>query len=447
MIFQEIIRKKRDGDVLSAEEIAFFVNGLTRRDMCDAQVAAFAMAVFFQGMTVGEMTALTGHMSASGTFSGTLPGAWDLPGPVLDKQSTGGVGDKVSLILGPVIAACGGFNPMISGRGLGHTGGTADKLDAVPGYNTAPDTAVFRDTVRTVGTAIIGPTDDLAPANKRFDGLRALSATVESIPLMIASMLSKKLAAGPDALVMDVKTGSGALLTSHGQSMELAESIVAIAHDHGMRCSALITDMDQVLGRSVGHAPEVREAIAYLTGRDRETRLNEVVLALAGEMLWLGGLVADPAEGFEKAAIALETGAAAERFGEMIAALGGPTTLLEKPELHLTAAPVIRPVPAVRSGFVTGMKCREIGIAVIGLGGGRSRPDRPADHRIGFTHLMPVGAEVGPDQPLARVHAPSDPAAKAAIAAVQSAYVIGEAPSAMPRLIPARISQNDSQGN
>ena len=439
MIPQEIIRKKRDGGILSAEEIAFFVSGLTRHSLSEGQVAAFAMAVFFQGMTVEEMTVFTEYMSASGTLLD-----WsDLPGPVVDKQSTGGVGDKVSLILGPIIAACGGFNPMISGHGLGHSGGTLDKLDAVPGYNTAPDSDLFRDTVKTVGTAIIGQTGDLAPADKRFDDIRDVTATVESIPLMTVSILSKKLAAGLDALVMDIKTGSGAPFTSHGQAVELAESIVAIANGNGIKCSALITDMDQVLGRSVGNALEVNETIAYLTSRDREPRLNEVVLALAGEMLWLGGLVADPAEGFEKAAIALETGSAAERFAKMIASLGGPTDLLEKPERHLTAAPVIKPVPATKSGFVTGMKCRDIGVAVIGLGGGRTGAGQPIDHRVGFTQIMPVGSAVGPDQPLAMVHAASDTSAEAAIAAMQSAYVIGESPSAAPQLIPARISHCD----
>src|SRR5918995_937412 len=259
VIPQELIRKKRDGGTLSDEELAFIVAGIADGGLSDGQVAAFAMAVFFRDLSDAERVALTGAMTRSGTVL-----EWD-DGPVLDKHSTGGVGDKVSLLLAPIVAACGGKVPMISGRGLGHTGGTLDKLDAIPGYRTAPDLALLRRVVADAGCAIIGQTPELAPADRRFYALRDATATVESIPLIVASILSKKLAAGLDALVMDVKAGSGAFMPTREQSAELARAIVTVARGNGLACEALLTDMDQVLGRTAGNAVEVREALGVLT--------------------------------------------------------------------------------------------------------------------------------------------------------------------------------------
>ncbi len=430
MLPQEIIRKKRDKGELSPEEIAFFVKGLTDETITEGQVAAFAMAVFFNGMTMDERVALTKGMVASGETM-----QWDaasLGGPVLDKHSTGGVGDKVSLMLAPIVAACGGFVPMISGRGLGHTGGTLDKLDSIPGYTTAPGPALFRKTVAEAGCAIIGQTAELAPADKRFYGIRDVTATVESVPLITASILSKKLAAGLDALVMDVKTGTGAFAAEISMAQELARSIATVASGAGTPTTALITDMNQVLGRDVGNALEVAEAAAYLTGERRDPRLHEVTIALAAEMLVLGGLAANPEGGASKAEAALYSGKAAEKFGAMVAALGGPADFLERPSAHLTAAPVTLPVHPSGAGIVASMDTRAIGVAVVELGGGRTRAADPVDHRVGLTEVAAIGEAVGPDRPLAVVHAADTESAERAVAAVRRAMAIGENGGAGP---------------
>src|SRR5690606_31514120 len=281
----------------------------------------------------------------------------DLNGPVLDKHSSGGVGDKVTLILAPVVAACGGYLPKISGRGLGHTGGTLDKLGSIPGYVTAPDLDRFRQVVRTVGCAVIGATEDLAPADRRLYAIRDVTATVESIPLLVSSILSKKLAAGVDALVLDVKAGSAAFLPSYEESRELACTLVEVANGAGLRCAALLTDMNQCLGRTAGNAPEVREANEVLTGKSAEPRLREVALALAAELVVLGGVVANEAAAVTVAR-ALDSGEAAVRFARMVAALGGPRDLLEWPERHLAQAPVRRAVHLEQSGFVAAIDTR-----------------------------------------------------------------------------------------
>ncbi|HAI32535.1 MAG TPA: thymidine phosphorylase, partial [Thalassospira sp.] len=288
MLPQEIIRRKREGEVLSDAEIAFFVKGITDNSISEGQVAALAMAVFFNGMTMDERAALTRNMRDSGTVLDwkTL----GLDGPVVDKHSTGGVGDKVSLMLGPIVGACGAFVPMISGRGLGHTGGTLDKFDSIPGYRTTPTLEEFAKVTRDVGCAIIGQTSDLAPADKRFYGIRDVTATVESIPLITASILSKKLAAGLDSLVMDVKFGSGAFMAEYDRARELAESITEVATRNGVPTVALLTDMEQVLGDSVGNALEMHEAIDFLSGKHREQRVYDVTMALAAEMLAVSGV-------------------------------------------------------------------------------------------------------------------------------------------------------------
>lgn len=424
MLAQEIIRKKRDNRPLSGEEIDFMVKGLTDGTISEGQISAFAMAVFFNGMSMDECVALTRGMVNSGEVIN-----WkdlDLGGPVLDKHSTGGVGDKVSLMLAPIVAACGGYVPMISGRGLGHTGGTLDKLESIPGYRTAPDIGQFRDVVKTAGCAIIGQTAELAPADKRFYGIRDVTGTVESVPLITASILSKKLAAGLDALVMDVKTGTGAFAQDYYMARELAQSIVSVANGAGMPTSALITDMNQVLGRNVGNAVEVAEAVNYLTAVARDRRLHEVVMALAGDMLHLGRLADSPEEGREKALRALEDGSAAERFARMVVALGGPSDFVECKDDYLKPAPVRKPCYPGRNGRVAGVDARAVGVAVIELGGGRALACDDVDHRVGLTQVAAIGDEVGPNDPIAVIHARDEAAADAAAAVLTKAIKIGE---------------------
>ncbi len=442
MLPQEIIRHKRDGRVLDTAEIDFFVRGLSDNSIGEGQVAAFAMAVFFRGMTMDERVALTRAMTGSGT---TL--RWDdvdLDGPILDKHSTGGVGDKISLMLAPIVAACGGFVPMISGRGLGHTGGTLDKLDAIPGYSTAPDTGLFRRVVAAAGCAIIGQTDDLAPADRRLYAIRDITATVESLPLITASILSKKLAAGLGGLVMDVKTGSGAFAASREEARNLAKSIVAVANGAGLPTMALITDMDQVLGHSAGNALEVAEAVAYLRG-EHEPRTHELVLALAVEMLVLGGLADDPAAARRRAEKALTSGDAAERFARMVAGLGGPSDFLDRSDHYLPPAPAIIPCLADRDGVVTGMDARALGLAIIGLGGGRRVASDRIDHRVGLTRICSVGDAVTRGQPLAMVHAADATAAEAAATVVRDAIRLGsKPPAASEGMILERILEGSS---
>lgn len=413
---QELLRRKRDGGTLSEEEIAWLVRGITDGSVSDAQVGALAMAIVINGMAAEERVALTGEMTRSGEVL-----TWDLDRPVLDKHSTGGVGDKVSLLLAPIVAACGGAVPMISGRGLGHTGGTLDKLDSIPGYETAPDHERFAETVRTAGCAIIGQTGDLAPADKRLYAIRDATGTVESIPLIVASILSKKLAAGLDALVMDVKVGSGAFLPEVEQARELAQAIIEVARGNGLETVALLTDMDRVLGRTAGNAVEVREAIDHLTsGTAGDGRLVEVTLALADHLLRLEGLDADPRA-------ALESGAAADHFARMVATLGGPADLLEHPDTHLPSAPVTIEAHAERDGVVAAVDVRAIGLAVIDLGGGRRRETDTIDHAVGFTDIAEPGDRVGPHgQPLALVHARDEDTAARAAAAVSAAYRVGD---------------------
>ncbi len=432
MLPQEIIRRKRDGGTLEEEEIGFFVRGMAEGSIGEGQVAAFAMAVFLNGMSEAETVALTRHMTRSGRILD-----WrgvDLPGPVLDKHSTGGVGDKVSLVLAPIVAALGGFVPMISGRGLGHTGGTLDKLASIPGYRTDPEPDLFRRAVREAGCAIIGQTAELAPADRRLYAVRHVTATVESIPLITASILSKKLVAGLDGLVMDVKCGSGAFADAAAKARELAASLVTVGGGAGLATAALITDMDQPLGRSAGNALEVAEALAYLEGEaGRDPRLHEVTLALAGEMLALGGLARDPAEGRQRAAAALAGGSAREAFARMVAALGGPADFADRPAAYLPRAPIIRPCPAPRRGFLCRIDTRRIGLVVLALGGGRRGADDAIDPAVGLSAIRGLGEPVERGEPLALVHAADDASAARAVAALQQAIEIGDkAPSALP---------------
>ncbi|PIE06844.1 MAG: thymidine phosphorylase [Rhodobacterales bacterium] len=422
MLFQEIIRQKRDGGDLSPHDLQQMVAGITSGEASEGQVAAFAMAVFFNGMTHAEAAALTLAMRDSGDVF-----AWDLPGPVVDKHSTGGVGDNVSLMLAPIVAAAGGYVPMISGRGLGHTGGTLDKMDAIPGYVSTPDNALFRKVVRETGCAIIGQTADLAPADKRFYGIRDVTATVESIPLITASILSKKLAAGLEGLVMDVKTGNGAFMESFDDAVALAESITGVAREAGLACRALITDMNQPLASAAGNALEVANAVDFLTGRARDARLEAVTLALAGEMLAIGGLAESRAAGVAAARKVLESGAAAEVFGRSVAALGGPADFVAAPERYLARAKTIRPVAAPDTGHVSAIGSRDIGLAVVELGGGRRRADDVINPAVGITGLLDLGVAVAKGDPLCLIHADCEEAADRAEAQVRAAYEIGAA--------------------
>ena len=437
MLPQEIIRRKRDGLTLSGDDIRRFIAGLSDGSISEGQTAAFAMAVFLRGMTTPETVALTLAMRDSGTVL-DWP-ALGVDGPVVDKHSTGGIGDKVSLILGPLLAACGAFVPMISGRGLGHTGGTLDKLAAIPGYRVDVDDATFARVVREVGCAIIGQTAHLAPADRRLYAVRDVTATVESLPLITASILSKKFAEGTRALVMDVKVGNGAFMADLASARALALNIVDVATGAGVPTTALITDMDQVLGSFVGNALEVEESLAVLAGESRPPRLIEVTLALAAEALVLCGIAADIAAGHRLAQAKLSDGSAAEVFARMVAALGGPADIFAARDA-LPRAPVVRPVAPARPGIVAAMDTRAIGLAVIGLGGGRTRADQGIDSRVGFSGFAGLGEAVNAARPLCFVHAASEAAAAQAADAVRAAVAIGEAPPAIAPVVRERVA-------
>lgn len=424
LIPQEIIRKKRDGCTLSAAEIEAFVAGLVDGSVVDAQVGAFAMAVCLRGMNREETVAHTRAMAASGRRLD-----WsDLAGPALDKHSTGGIGDKVSLILAPLVAACGGFVPMLSGRGLGHTGGTLDKLESIPGVSVEIEPDRLRRIVREVGCVIVGSSADLAPADRRLYAIRDVTATVESIPLITASILAKKLAAGPRALIMDVKTGSGAFLPAREDARALATSLVEVARGAGLACGALVTDMARCLGRTAGNALEVAESIAVLRGEPADPALLEVTLALAAELLVMGGLAGDPASGRARLTEALASGAAAERFARMVTAQGGPADLLDRPERYLPAAPAKCPVYPSRSGYVTAIDGRALGLAILELGGGRTRPGQAIDPAVGLAAVVAPGEHVGLDRPLCLVHARRRADAEAVRDHLAAAFEIDDEP-------------------
>ncbi len=426
MLPQEIIRAKRDGETLSAGEIGDFIAALTSGAVTEGQAAAFAMAIYFRGMSLDERVALTQAMTRSGARLDWRDA--NLAGPILDKHSTGGVGDNVSLMLAPMLAACGAYVPMISGRGLGHTGGTLDKLDSIPGYASQPDLDLFKRVVKEAGCAIIGQTADLAPADRRLYAIRDVTATVELVALITASILSKKLAAGLQGLVMDVKTGSGAFMTTLDGSRELATSIATVANDAGLPTVSLITDMNEPLASAAGNAVEIRNAVDYLTGARRDARLDQVTMALGAELLALSGLARDPDAGAAALRRALESGAAAERFERMVAALGGPKNFMSGAHAALPRAPVVVEAPPETRGFVTGIDVRAVGLAVVELGGGRSRATDAIDPAVGLTELAPIGARVGRDAPLALVHARDRGQAETAVRRLRDAYRLDEAP-------------------
>ncbi len=416
----ETIRTKRDGGVLGGAQIDDFVHGLVDGRWADSQTAALAMAILLRGMDAAETVALTKAMMQSGTVLDWRDAAF--AGPVLDKHSTGGVGDKVSLLLAPMLAACGAVVPMISGRGLGHTGGTLDKLEALPGYTVDVSPARLLATLRTAGCAIVGASADLAPADRRLYALRDLTATVESLPLITASILSKKLAAGLQGLVLDVKVGSGAFMATLPQAQALAHSLVDVARGAGLPARALITDMNQVLGTSAGNALEVQESIDFLCGRAQEPRLLELSLQLVAELLQLGGLAADVPQGRQQALRVLASGAAAESFARMVAQLGGPADVLR--DAQLAPAPVVKPVLAARDGVIAGTDVRAVGMAVVALGGGRSHAGQRVDPRVGVVGLLAPGSTLQRGQPLAHVHAASAADAEQATQALLAALVL-----------------------
>ncbi|WAP70486.1 thymidine phosphorylase [Jiella pelagia] len=435
MLPQEIIARKRDGHPLSPEEIKTFVAGFSDGSISDAQIAAFAMAVIFRGLTRTETVALTEAMRDSGEVM-----AWPgLDRPVVDKHSTGGIGDNVSLMLAPILAASGAAVPMISGRGLGHTGGTLDKLEAIPGYTIVPGSETFRRTIVDIGCAIVGQTARLAPADGRFYRVRDVTATVESVPLIVASILSKKLAEGLDALVLDVKTGSGAFMAAEDDARDLAENLVAVANGAGLRTTALITRMDQALASSAGNAVEVANAVDFLTGARRDARLETVTLALAAELLALSGLAPSAEAGHAIARRALESGAAAERFGRMVARLGGPADFVERTEAYLPRAPLVRPVASGEAGIVTAVDARALGLAVVELGGGRRLPEDTIDHAVGLTGLAEIGRSLQVGEPLAMIHAKDEAGFALAAERVRAAYRIGDAAPASHGPVLGRI--------
>jgi thymidine phosphorylase len=422
MLAQEIIRKKRDGDELTAGQIAEFVAGITDESVTDAQIAALAMAIVFNGMTAEETVALTLAMRDSGDVLD-----WSGIGkPVADKHSTGGVGDNVSLMLAPIVAACGVAVPMISGRGLGHTGGTLDKMDSIPGYISQPGSELFRKVVDEAGCAIIGQTAELAPADKRFYGVRDVTATVESIPLITASILSKKLAAGLGSLVLDVKFGNGAFMADHAKARELAQTLVRVANGAGTKTTALMTDMNEPLASAAGNAVEVRNAVEFLTGERRDARLETVTLALAAEMLIVSGAETAPDRAMAAVSSALNDGSAAEVFDRMVYVLGGPSDFIEHHDSYLGTAPLTVAVEAPQAGSISAIQTRTIGVAVVELGGGRRRREDDIDHAVGLTDMLAIGTRVEKGDPLCVVHARNDAGIDAARASVLEAYSISD---------------------
>ncbi len=432
MLPQEIIRQKRDGARLDEAAIGAFVRGLVDGSFSDAQVGAMAMAVLLRGMDTAETVALTAAMTHSGEVLNWSHAG--LPGPVLDKHSTGGVGDKVSLLLAPLVAACGGVVPMVSGRGLGHTGGTLDKLEALPGYQVNPDPARLLATLRSAGCAIVGASPTLAPADRRLYAVRDVTATVESLPLITASILSKKLAAGLQALVMDVKVGNGAFCTTLAQARALARALVDVAAGAGLPTVALLTDMDQVLGTHAGNALEVAAVLAALRDPARcAPRLCAVTTALAGRLLHQGGLAHSPADGEARITQAWHSGAAMAHFARMVAGLGGPADVAQ--DAGLPQAPERWPVPAPRSGVVAGMDTRTLGLAIVALGGGRRRGGDAIDPRVGLAEVLPLGQAVQAGEPLAWVHAATPAAAQQAVLAVQAAFKLADAVPILPPVV------------
>ncbi len=428
-----IIAKIKMEITLTDDELSWFTNGLSTGAVSDAQAGAFAMAVCLNGLSDAGRVALTKGMRDSGDVL-----KWDLDGPVLDKHSTGGVGDPVSLLLAPMLAACGVFVPMISGRGLGHTGGTLDKLEAIPGVKTDVSEAQLRRILRKTGCAIVGATGAIAPADKRLYAIRDVTATVDSIDLITASILSKKLAAGLEGLVLDVKTGSGAFMKTQAEAETLARALVDVANNAGCPTAALVTDMDEPLAPALGNAVEVAVCMDVLSGnRLAAPRLHDLTIALGARVLALHGEAEGEAE--EKLKDAISSGRAMTHFAGLIAEMGGPPDMAEDWRTHLPVAPVVGDVMAPTNGYITAIDGEALGLAVVGLGGGRRVETDRINPAVGLTDVIRLGAKVGQNQPMCTVHAATEDAAQATAAAVLAAITIGEKPDVQP-LVRARIS-------
>jgi thymidine phosphorylase len=444
-LVQDLIARKRAAKTLTSEQIDWLVQGITDESVSDSQIAAMTMAICLQGMNGNETGDLTRAMRDSGKILD-----WSghgLSGPLVDKHSTGGVGDLVSLPLGPMLAACGAHVPSISGRGLGHTGGTLDKLSSIPGYNVALDIERFQQIVAEVGVAIVGQTHDLAPADRRVYAVRDATATVDSVPLIVASILSKKLAEGLDGLVLDVKVGSGAVFPDQGLALELAQNLVNTAVSAGCPCRALITDMDQPLANTIGNALEVREAVDFLTGNDKAQRLHQVTLALGCEILELCGLADNHVDAARQLETVLENGSAAEIFGRMVAAQGGPTDFVTRPEHYLPEAPVIKPVNASRRGQVQRVDALALGRTVAKLGGGRLRASDQIDVSVGISQLCQAGLSVKKGEPLALLHAASEENWATAAAEISAAIDINKGTPPRSAVILRRIEATSGRVN
>ncbi len=416
----------RKGEDPSPAELSWFAHGLADGRVSAAQAGAFAMGVCLRGLSETGRVALTLAMRDSGHVLD-----WDLDAPVVDKHSTGGVGDCVSLVLAPMLAACGVYNPMISGRGLGHTGGTLDKLEAIPGYSVTPDETRFREIVKDAGCAIVSASADIAPADKRLYAIRDVTGTVESLDLITASILSKKLAAGLQSLVLDVKVGSGAFMKTADEARALARSLVSTANAAGCPTSALITDMSQPLVPSLGNALEVDLCMQVLTGK-LAGPLLELSVDLGVELLKTAGIV----DGEAKLRASISSGEAAERFGKMVYALGGPLSFVDDWRRFLPEAPVIREVVAPQAGVVTAIDGEALGLAVVDLGGGRRVETDIINPAVGLTDVVRLGDKLAKGQPIAVVHAAREEQADAAARAVQDAMTFGnKAPKPVPLMI------------
>ncbi|MBM1310487.1 thymidine phosphorylase [Sulfitobacter mediterraneus] len=428
-----ILAKLRHQEPLDAEELGWAAAALASGEMSAAQAGAFAMGICRNGLDDAGRVALTLAMRDSGQVL-----KWDLDGPVLDKHSTGGVGDCVSLILAPALAACGAFVPMISGRGLGHTGGTLDKLEAIPGVTTQVEEARLHDIVRQVGCAIVGATGNIAPADKRLYAVRDVTSTVDSLDLITASILSKKLAASLDGLVLDVKVGSGAFMKDLPEAQALASALTATANAAGCRTTAVISDMNQPLVPSLGNALEVAEVMRVLRG-DAQGPIVDVAAALGGVLLANGGLAQDVQAGADAIVNAVRSGAAAEVFGKMLAALGGPVSFVENWQRFLPEATVIRAVKAPCAGYVTAIDGEALGLAVVDLGGGRKIESDEVNPAVGLSEVVRLGTKVSNGQTLAVVHASRSDLADQAASAVQAAMTLSDTSAQVPDLILERV--------
>ncbi|WP_417274223.1 thymidine phosphorylase [Celeribacter halophilus] len=427
---RQIIEKLRDKRPLESAELNAFAQGLASGAVTDAQAGAFAMAALLNGMSDPDRVALTLAMRDSGDVM-----RWDLPAPAIDKHSTGGVGDCVSLLLAPALAAMGACVPMVSGRGLGHTGGTLDKLESIPGLKTEVSDARFREIVERVGCAIVSASGSIAPADKRLYAIRDVTGTVESIDLITASILSKKLAAGLEALVLDVKCGSGAFMTTVEDARALAQSLVTTANGAGCKTSALITDMNQPLCPSLGNALEIMTVMEAMTTGEVDNILCDVTCALGGELLVLAGLAEDVERATWAVRDTLTDGSAAERFGQMISELGGPADFVDHWRDRLPSAPVVRDVMAGQSGYVCGMDGHALGMAVVHLGGGRLKGGEKIDPAVGLSNCCMIGEYLDADSLVATIHAKTAEDADQAEAAIRAAIRLGETAPDEPPLI------------